>query len=58
MPVARGKKHTYVITDLSYGRPGEVIVSMDRCITKAIDKSPEEMMKSIRNAGGEPPFKG
>ena len=29
MPVARGKKHTYVGMDLNYISPGEVIVSMD-----------------------------
>ena len=48
MPVARGNKHIYVGMDLDYGTPGEVIVSMDSYITKAIDKFPEEMMKPIR----------
>ena len=45
MPVVRGKKHTYVGMDLDYNSPGEVILSMDRYITEAIDKFPEEMIK-------------
>ena len=38
--------------DLKYGTPGEVIVSMDRYITKAIDKYLEERMKSIKMPAG------
>ena len=45
MPVTREKKRTYVGMDLNYSTPGEVIVSMDRYITEAIDEFPEEMMK-------------
>ena len=40
--VARGKKHTYLGMNLGYGTPGEVIVSMDSYITKAIDNSPKK----------------
>ena len=38
--------------DLNYSPAGEVIVSMDSYITKAIDKFPEEMMKSIKMPAG------
>ena len=38
--------------DLNYTPAGEVIVSMDSYITKAIDKLPEEMMKSITTPAG------
>ena len=48
MPVVRGKKHTYVGMDLEYIPPGEVIMSMNGYITEAIEKSPEEMMKTIK----------
>ena len=40
MPVARGKKHTYVGMDLDYSSPGEVIVYMDSYIIEVIDKFP------------------
>ena len=45
MPFTGGKKHTYVGMDLDYSTPGEVIMSMDSYITKAIDELPKEMMK-------------
>ena len=37
MPVVKGKKHTYIIMDLEYNFPGEVIVSMYNYNTEAID---------------------
>ena len=52
MPVVRGNKHTYARMDLDYSLPGEVIVSMDSYITDAIDKFPEEMMKTIKTPKG------
>ena len=57
MPVAKGNKHTYVGMDLDYGTPGEVILSMDSYIAEAIDKFPEEMMKSIKTPAGNHLFK-
>ena len=57
MPVARGKKHTYVGMDLYYNTPGEVIVSMDSYITEVIDEFPKEMMKSIKTPTGNHLFK-
>ena len=57
IPVARGKKHTYVGMDLNYSIPGEVIVSMDSYITKAIDEFPKEMTKPIKMPAGNHPFK-
>ena len=57
MPVARGKKHIYVGMDLDYSTPGEMIVSMDSYITKAIDEFPEEIMKSIKTTAGNHIFK-
>ena len=48
MPVTRGNKHAYVGMDLNYSTPGELIVSMESYITKAIDEFPEEMTKSIK----------
>ena len=52
MPVVRGAKHTYVGMDLGYRFSGEVIVCMDSYITEAIDKFPEEMMKTIKMPAG------
>ena len=52
MILSRGKKHTYVIMDLNYSTPGEVIVSMESYITEAIDKFPEETMNSIKTLTG------
>ena len=57
MPVVRGNKHTYARMDLDYSLPGEVIVSMDSYITDAIDKFPEEMMKTIKTPAGNHLFK-
>ena len=52
MPVARVKKHTYVVIDLDYSTPGEVIVSIGSYITEEIDEFPEEMTKSIKMPAG------
>ena len=41
IPVAKGKKHTYVVKYLDYSTPGKVIVSTDSYITETIDKFPE-----------------
>ena len=38
--------------DLEYSSPGEVIFSMDSYITEAIDKLPEETMKTIKTPAG------
>ena len=48
MPVIRGKKHNYVGTDIYYSTPGEIIVSMDSCITEMMDKFQEEIMQRIK----------
>ena len=57
MPFERGNRHTYMVMDLDYGKLGEVIVLMDIYITEAIDKFPEEMMKSIKTPAGNHLFK-
>ena len=36
MPVVRGEYKNYVVVDLRYSKPGEVIVSMDSYITEEI----------------------
>ena len=38
--------------NLDYGTPGEVIVSIDRYITKVMDEFCKEMMKSIKTPAG------
>ena len=57
MPVARGKKNTYVGMGLNYSSPGEVILSIYSYITEAIDKLPEEMMKTMKTPAGNHLFK-
>ena len=52
MPVIRGKKHTYVVMDLNYSSPEEVIVYTDSYIPEAIYEFPEEMMKTINTPAG------
>ena len=52
IPVAIGKKHTYVGMDLEYSSPGEVIVSMGSYITEVIDELPEEMTKTTKTPAG------
>ena len=52
VPVVRGKKHNYVVIDLACRSPGEVIVSIDRYTTEAIDEFLEEMMKIIKTPAG------
>ena len=57
IPVARGKKHTYVGMYLDYCTSVEVIVSMGSYITEAIEEFPKEMMKSIKTPAGNHLFK-
>ena len=57
MPVARGKKHTYVGIYIDYSLPGKANVSTDSYITEAIDKFSEEMMQKIKTAAGNHLFK-
>ena len=52
MSVVRGNNHAYVLMDLSYSSPWEVIVSMDRYITEAIDEFLDEMIKKIKTPAG------
>ena len=55
MPVARGKKHTYVGIYIDYSLPGKANVSTDNYITEAIDKFSEEMMQKIKTTAGNHP---
>ena len=57
IPIARGKRNTYVGKDLGYSTPGKLIVSTDSYITEAIDKLSEEMMKPIKTTAGNHLFK-
>ena len=52
MLVIRGKKHTYVVMDLDYSSPEEVIVYTDSYIPEAIYEFPEEMTKTINTLVG------
>ena len=57
MPVVVGKKHNYARMDLDCSTHREVIVSMDRYVTEAIDEFPEEMMQKIKTPAGNHLFK-
>ena len=57
MLVVRRKYHTYIVIDLNYSKSGEVVVSMDRYITEAIDAFQEDIAKQLKTPAGDHLFK-